>query len=148
MDAAAELEELYRAIYLRLCARRSRRRTTAQTVAVLQHLARTGPLTVGEAAAHFERAQSVVSEMFEQMERRGLLARMRDERDRRRSLVWLTDDGRELLRSIDEVLSQELTARALARMSARDRQSLFTGLRALVRAADAQNSTHHKRRTT
>ena len=48
---------------------------------------------VSEAAAHLSRAQSVVSEIVDGLEDKGLLARMRDSRDRRRTLVWLTDAG-------------------------------------------------------
>lgn len=61
---------------------------------VMQHLARTGPLTIGEAARHLDRAQSVVSDIVTGLCTRGLLERRADARDRRRTLVWLTPAGR------------------------------------------------------
>jgi hypothetical protein len=56
---------LFPALYLRFHRRRDPRklRLSSQTWAVLQHLAHSGPLTVGEAASHFDRSQSMVSAM-------------------------------------------------------------------------------------
>jgi DNA-binding MarR family transcriptional regulator len=137
-EAAAEVAALFPEIYRRLHTRRVRgERVGAQGMAVLEHLAMTGPLTVGEAAAHFGRAQSVVSEMVDRLQRRGLLERIRDQRDRRRALVWLTPKARELLERAVQVLSQERLAEALSTMSKTERTELVRGMRALVRAADA-----------
>ena len=58
--------------------------------AVLEHLAMAGPLTVGEAAGHLDRAQSVVSEIISHLELQGLLERESDPAYRRRTLAWLT----------------------------------------------------------
>lgn len=115
--------------------------TSAQW-AVLHHLAAAGPLTVGEMAAHLERAQSVVSEMVDALEARGLLARMRDARDKRRVLVWLTDEAQAWLAEEREVLDRARVAAALSRMTPSDRAALLDGMRALVRAADEAAATN------
>jgi DNA-binding MarR family transcriptional regulator len=135
--AAQEVGRLFPAIYLRLQQRRTRLdRASAQTLAMLQHMAQTGPITVGEAAKHFARAQSAISEMFARLARRKLIATIRDERDRRRALVWLTDEGHALLARAGQVLSDDGLCAALSRMSASDRNNLVTGMRALVAAAN------------
>ena len=136
--AGEELRRLFPAIYLRLHLRRPKkgRRALGQSLAVMQHLARTGPLTVGEAAKHFARAQSVVSELCDRLVGDGLVERMRDERDRRRVLVWLTPAGHELIERDREVLSPELVQASMERMKAADRRALVAGMRALVAAAD------------
>jgi DNA-binding MarR family transcriptional regulator len=136
--AADEFAQLFPALYLRLHARRDKdgHRPPAQAMAVLQHLALSGPLTVGEAARHFGRAQSAVSELVERLAERGLVARLRDERDRRRVLVWLTPAGLELLERDRQVLSPERTQAALARMTPAARRGLLAGMKALVAAAD------------
>jgi DNA-binding MarR family transcriptional regulator len=134
---AERVSELFRAIYTRLHARRARGEyASAESTAVMQHLERSGPLTISEAAAHFRRAQSAMSELIARLERRGLVERMRDARDRRRALVWLTKKGFALLRRQEQVLSAPLVDRALAAMAARDRARLVEGMSALVRAAD------------
>jgi hypothetical protein len=66
------------------------------------------PLTIGEAAAHLDRAQSVVSEIVSHLEDDGLLERERDPADRRRTLVWLTPAGQSALRRDREVLGLDL----------------------------------------
>jgi|SRR6476661_4200576 DNA-binding MarR family transcriptional regulator len=136
--AAEALAELFPAVYLRLHARHFKRghRANAAGVAVLQHLAMAGPLTVGEAARHFERAQSVVSEIVDRLAAAGLVERMRDERDRRRVLVWLTPLGFDELERDRQVLSRELVLGAMQRMKPAARRALLDGLRALIAASD------------
>ena len=68
---------------------------TPESWAVLEHFRLAGPLTVTEAGRHMDRAQSVMSEIIDRLERKGLLRRLRDGRDRRRVLVWLTPEGQE-----------------------------------------------------
>ena len=85
MDDAARFAELFPAIYLRFHRRDGKREEmTGATRGTLLHLANSGPLTVGEIAEHFDRAQSVVSEIVDGLENKGLLERMRDSKDKRR----------------------------------------------------------------
>jgi DNA-binding MarR family transcriptional regulator len=63
---------LFRAIYLTFHRRDGpRNELSGASRAVLQHLAMSGPLTVGEAAVHLVRAQSVVSEIVDGLARQG-----------------------------------------------------------------------------
>ncbi len=137
-DADRQFRRLFPAVYLRLHARREKdgHRPAAQGMAVLQHLTLSGPLTIGEAARHFSLAQSVVSEIVDRLAARGLVERMRDRRDRRRVLVWLTPSGIELLEREREVLSPELTRAAMAKMKPAQRRALIEGMAALIAAAD------------
>lgn len=139
-DAAAAARTyagLFPAVYLRFHRRDGKsRELSGASRAVLLHLAQTGPLTVGECARHLGRAQSAMSEIASQLEKNGLLARVRDDADRRRALVWLTDEGRARLTDEQEVLGQELLGRAMAAMTPEDRARLIDGTRALVEAAD------------
>jgi DNA-binding MarR family transcriptional regulator len=134
--AASAYAELFPSVYLRFHRRDGKRRELASASrAVLLHLAGTGPLTIGECAKHLGRAQSVVSDIIAQLERHGLLARLRDENDRRRTLVWLSEAGRERLVEEQEVLSRSALERAFASMTALERTQLLEGTRALIRAA-------------
>jgi DNA-binding MarR family transcriptional regulator len=134
--AAEAFAALFRALYLTYHRRDGPRSgLTGASRAVLGHLAHAGPLTIGEAALHLERAQSVVSEIVDGLERRGLLMRDRDPADRRRTFVWLTPAGTEALRLDDEVLSEAALAAAMARMVEADRTALLTGAAALLAAA-------------
>ena len=134
-EPAGEFEQLFRAVYLTFHRRDAPRSQLPNTsLAVLEHLALAGPLTIGEAAAHLRRAQSVVSEVVSHLERQGLLERESDPADRRRTLVWLTPAGQTTLRRQREVLSVELLAGALGRMPPEQVGALLGALRALVQS--------------
>ncbi len=135
--AAARFAELFPAAYLRFHRRDEPRSELGGAArAVLLHLANAGPLTVGEAARHLDRAQSVVSEIVDHLEAKGLLERMKDKDDRRRTLVWLSEGGFEALERDRDVLSRELLLRATRAMSEAERAHLVTGMTALLSAAD------------
>jgi DNA-binding MarR family transcriptional regulator len=134
---AQRFGELFPAVYLRFHRRDGKRADLpGASRAVLLHLTHSGPLSVGELAQHLGRAQSVVSEIVEHLERDGWLERMRDPADKRRSLIWLSDAGLEKLERDREVLSRERLAEAMARMTTAERRALLRGMRALVRAQE------------
>ena len=82
---------LFHEAYLAFHRRSGRRgQLTNASRSVLLHLAQAGPLSIGEAARHLDRAQSVVSDIVAQLEDKGLLERERDPSNGRRTLVWLT----------------------------------------------------------
>jgi DNA-binding MarR family transcriptional regulator len=144
-DDAKEFGELFPAIYLRFHRRDGKKQALpSASRSVLHHLTLTGPLTIGEMAKHFDRAQSVVSEMVEHLERDGLVERMRDPKDKRRSLVWLSDKGLALLDREREVLSSDLLARAMTCMKAADRRALLRGLHALVETDRRDGPTNER----
>jgi DNA-binding MarR family transcriptional regulator len=146
-DAARQFVELFPAVYLRFH-RRDRKRGALPNASrsVLEHLTWSGPVTIGEMGKHLDRAQSVVSEIVDHLERDGLLERIRDPHDRRRTLVWLTDAGLALLEREREVLSRELLTRAMGRMEADDRAALLRGMRALLAAQAAPTETNPRQR--
>jgi len=84
---AERFAELFRAVYLTFHRRDGPRgQLPGASRAVLEHLAMAGPLTIGEAAGHLNRAQSVVSEIVSHLTGQGLLERESDPADRRRTL--------------------------------------------------------------
>ena len=132
-EQAERFAELFRAVYLTFHRRDGpRSQLPGASRAVLEHLALAGPLTVGEAAAHMNRAQSVISEIVAHLERQHLLEREDDPADRRRTLIWLTPHGHGVLRRDREVLGVDHLARALARLPPGQAGELIAGLRALV----------------
>jgi len=140
-DRAGEFEQLFRAVYLTFHRRDApRSQLPNASLAVLEHLAMAGPLTIGEAAAHLRRAQSVVSEIVSHLERQGLLERESDPADRRRTLVWLTAAGQTTLRRQREVLSEELLTGALGRMPQDQVDALLAALRTLLQSATSEGN--------
>lgn len=137
-EAARDFGALFPAVYLAFHRRDAKHdELPSASRAVLQHLSLTGPLTIGELAQHLERAQSVVSEIVDHLERDRLLERIRDPRDRRRVLVWLSDLGQEVLAESREVLSRDLLEHAMRQLQPAERAGLLRGMHALVNASPA-----------
>jgi DNA-binding MarR family transcriptional regulator len=141
---AERFAERFRAVYLTFHRRDGpRSQLQGASRAVLEHLAMAGPLTIGEAAAHLNRAQSVISAIVSHLEEQGLLERESDPADRRRTLIWLTPAGHSALRQDREVLGLDLLARAFARVPPREAEELVAGLQALVQAAGPLDQRPH-----
>ena len=135
-EFAATFEDLFRSTYLRAVrrVRDKRDRLTPETVAFLDHLAMSGPLTPGELARHLDRAPSTLSEMIEHLLSKGLLERDRDPADARRSLIWLSGPGRTALVEARQVLDPDILARAAAGLSESDRAAFLRAFQTFVSA--------------
>lgn len=132
-QVAGRYASLFPEVYLKFHRRDDKRNElSGASRGVLLHLAQSGPLTIGECAKHLNRTQSVVSEIVEQLIRHGWLAKVRDATDRRRSVVWLTAQGRERLVADQEVLSRRALERATQRMTPEQRRMLLEGTEALL----------------
>jgi MarR family transcriptional regulator for hemolysin len=100
--------------------------------AVLRYLVRVGPgsqVALADAAAQ---DPASVSRALEEMERRGLVGRTRDPRDRRRVLVVATAEGRRLFTQMRPPLARGVLG-ALANLGARE---LLELRRLLAKAVD------------
>jgi DNA-binding MarR family transcriptional regulator len=107
---------------------------TRRALEVLQHLYASGPLTVGEQAEHLGLRRNSASEMLQRLEAKGLVARVRDERDERRVLVWLTDAGRDVVSRVGQVLAPDLIAQVMATLSPKERAIVVRGFELLASA--------------
>ncbi len=146
-DATAiDVSQLFGQLYLHLHPRRAvdDYRPNRAALAVLRHLAMSGPLTVSDAGKHFGRSQAAISETFTRLIKRGLVERREDETDRRRHLVWLTANGRQLVSDESQPLDHHLVAAVLARMSPTQRENLIQGLTDFAAAAAAHATEHRK----
>jgi DNA-binding MarR family transcriptional regulator len=135
----AEVNRLYPAVYRRFQASRQRipgSDVTPRMLGMLRHLAEAGPLSVGDQARHHGLSRATATELIDRLEGKGLVARVRDGRDRRRVFVSLTEAGRIRAAAHPEVLSCDGLVRAVEHMNPADRRALIVGLRALLVAAE------------
>jgi DNA-binding MarR family transcriptional regulator len=103
---------------------------------VLRCLWREDGLSPGEIARRLGLATPTVTRAATRMEATGLLRREPHPSDRRLVRLRLTDRGRELEKVIDEQTNQ-LTERALATLSAAERESLVRALHEIRRNLSA-----------
>jgi DNA-binding MarR family transcriptional regulator len=133
---ARQFGQLYRELYQRAVRRidAPRDAPSAETTALLLHLAQGGPMTLSELSRHFDRALSTLSAKVSALEDQGLLARQRDEADARRALIWLSPAGREHLLQALEVLDATLLAAAAQSLLPEQRSTLLATLQSLIAA--------------
>jgi DNA-binding MarR family transcriptional regulator len=143
-DAAAKrvarlFPEVYRRYHWAQRVKGAELPVSRRALEVLQHLHASGPLTVGEQAEHLGLRRNSVSELLQRLEAKGLIARIRDERDERRVLVWLTESGRDVVSRIGQVLAPDLLAQTMAALSPEERAIVVRGIELLV-SVDLSNS--------
>ena len=135
-DFAREFGTLYRELY-RVAVRRiddGRDKVSAETTALLLHLAQTGPMTLSEMAQHFGRAMSTLSVKVAALEAQGWLSRQPDPADARRAEIWLSPAGRAVLEEAVDVLDTPRVAAAAEALDAAQRAALLQSLRQLIAA--------------
>ena len=118
---------------------------TPRMLGILRHLVDSGPLTVGEQAMHLGMSRATASEVIDRMESKGLVERMRDERDQRRVFVWLTAEGRRRVASLADSLIEDPLVAAVAAIPTKSRAQIIEGLRALLSAAEQAEDEKEKK---
>jgi MarR family transcriptional regulator, organic hydroperoxide resistance regulator len=96
-----------------------------------------GPIPVGQVGCRMGVTLPTASYQVERLVRAGLVERVEDTRDRRRTLVHLTPKAEELVRSLRQGRAGQLRA-WLCEMSSEDLHALDRGLSALTAIASAQ----------
>jgi DNA-binding MarR family transcriptional regulator len=111
-------------------------------LAYLRHLAAAGPLTVGEQARHLGISRATATEVVDRLEAKGLVERLRDQRDQRRVFVWLTESGRRQTAALEGRNLEDPFLHAVAALPAATRAAIIEGLGALLGAAGAARPSH------
>ncbi|MCB1756469.1 MAG: MarR family transcriptional regulator [Gammaproteobacteria bacterium] len=138
---ASRFIHLYRTIF-ETAARRIRDKREGlsnETFAILHHMANLGPCTLGELSHHFDRAPSTLSETFKHLEQKGLIERQKDDNDKRRVMIWLSQKGFTELQREYAVLDQTAVAEALQAMG-NDGEKLLALLNQFVTHLNRGNS--------
>ena len=109
---------------------------TGPQLVILQEIARCGELTAGEIAKAVSLSQATVTGILERMEKRGLLARQRSDRDKRRILVRITEAGRQILQEAPPLM-QEAFVEKFSDLQAWEQTMILSALQRLVSIMDA-----------
>jgi DNA-binding MarR family transcriptional regulator len=96
---------------------------TPTTTALLATIARIGPLTLGELAAHEQVAPPTITKSVGKLEEHGLVERIPDPHDRRVCRVQLTPEGRERF-AANRVRRDAWLAERLDTLTARQRDRI------------------------
>jgi DNA-binding MarR family transcriptional regulator len=141
MREAEEVMSTVRVLYRLLCRsfdpEIARSGLTVPQVNALEVLTREDGLSLKELSGRMALSHSTVSGIVDRLERRGLVGRRPDERDRRYSRIFLSEKVKEYVR--DMVPSRTLgpILKALALASAEERAQALAGIRTLRRLSEA-----------
>ncbi|TRY12750.1 MarR family transcriptional regulator [Shewanella hanedai] len=138
-DSSEQFISLYQSVYKNLHSawEDDVQRPSSEAIAVMNHLVISGPLTVTEAATHFNRAQSAMSELIDRLQANGYVDRVKDARDKRKTFVWLTKSGREIFNKTQEVLDRELLENSMELLTVSERTALIKSLESIASASQA-----------
>lgn len=100
-------------------------------LAALRELERLGKCPVGRLAAEMAIGAPTVTGIVDRLEQGGLVRRLREEGDRRKVMVALTDDGRRLLLRKPSLLNERVRQQ-LADLPEPQQQQMLVALRQLV----------------
>ena len=107
----AALRRIIRAIDLHSRTLVQRFGLTGPQLVVLKELVDTSPLSVSEVAVAVNLSQATVTGILDRLERKDMVQRARDPRDRRRVLVSPTSVAQEVLAGAPPLLQEHFTAR-------------------------------------
>jgi DNA-binding MarR family transcriptional regulator len=135
LEAAAEIRQGVLRLALFMRAGRSADALSGSKLGVLGHLRRNGPATAGELAAAVHQRPQSLTRVFAQLEADGLIARRRDHRDGRHSVLSVTRAGRTAL-ARDMAERDTWLASALTGLSPTEQQLLQLAVGLLNQLAD------------
>lgn len=123
-------------------AKRLGRRTglTPLQLLVLRAIPELGAATIGQLAARLNLSQATLTTVLDRMEERGLLQRVRDQDDRRKVRLLLSEAGREQSAAEPALLPEGFMARFSA-LSEWERQQLYAALLRLGMLMDETSPT-------
>ena len=138
-EAAREVLTLYPRIYFACHTRHvrdpvSRRLLSRHQASILDHLDELDPTTVNDLARHMGVTPATMSLALDRLQRRGYVARLRDNPDRRRVHVRLTAAGVRM-REATSVLDPPRVEELLSRLTGDEREAAVRGLALLAAAA-------------
>jgi DNA-binding MarR family transcriptional regulator len=110
---------------------------TGPQLVILQEISRMGEVTAGEIAHAVSLSQPTVTGILERMENRGLLARRRSERDKRRIMVRITRNGQQVLDDAPPLM-QEAFIERFASLQEWEQTMILSSLQRLVSIMDAK----------
>lgn len=94
---------------------------------VLTLLGRFGPISVSEITAHTSLEMDKVTRVVDSLVNQGLTVRKQDAGDKRRIFVYLTANGRKVVRQVESMI-YEMEREFLIVLSAEEREALYTML--------------------
>ncbi len=110
---------------------------TIPQLAALQAIQRLQPITVGAVARDIHLGAATVTGILGRLEKRGLVSRTRDDRDRRSVVLGLTDDGAQLVNDAPSLLQDRFHCE-LSKLQEWEQTMILSTLQRIATMMDAE----------
>jgi len=110
---------------------------TGPQLVILQEISSLGEVTAGEIAQAVSLSQATVTGILERMEKRGLITRQRSDKDKRRIMVSITENGKQVLKDAPPLM-QEAFVDSFTNLQEWEQNMILSSLQRLVSIMDAK----------
>lgn len=111
---------------------------TGPQALILKEISSSNTITAGELANRVSLSQATITDIIKRIEQRGLVVRSRDNKDRRRVLISLTEQGKEILNSAPPLLQEKFTQR-FEKLADWEQTLLLSSLQRIAYLMDAED---------
>lgn len=132
------LRRIIRAIDLRSRFLVTRYGLTGPQLMVLRELSAHNGVSVGELTRAIHLSQATVTGILDRLAKRGLVRRQRSDQDKRRVLVWLTEEGEHLLADAPPLLQEEFTDE-FSKLEDWEQSQILSALQRIVSMMEAKH---------
>ena len=110
---------------------------TGPQLVILNYISSKTEISVGDVATNVSLSQGTVTGIIERMEKRGLVVRQRNNHDKRRVMVSITEPGKQLLATAPPVM-QESFLKEFHKIESWEQTMILSSLQRLVSMMDAK----------
>ena len=137
-EVLVALRRIIRAIDLRSKKLLQTSGLTGPQLLVLQAIGQGGELASGDLARQVSLSQATITSILDRLERRHLVQRTRDTRDKRKVLARLTEEGQQALKNAPTLLQEDFINR-FQRLESWEQTLLLSSLQRIAQMMDAQD---------
>lgn len=136
-DIVGAIRRLVRAVYLDSSKISKQYGITAPQSGVLRNLYKCGPLSSARLSRKLHVTPSNITGIIDRLERKGMVKRIREQRDRRVVLITLTESGEALSRTLPDPIEKKLIS-GLAYLEPDAIQQLGRAMNEILKLIDAK----------
>lgn len=103
---------------------------------VLKEVVESGESVIGRVAVQVSLSQATVTSIVDRLELQGLIARRRDEKDRRKVLIAATEEGKQIIAKNPVILQEEFT-NAFNKLESWEQTQILSSLQRVAAMMDA-----------
>lgn len=136
-DVLIAIRRVIRAVYLHSRKLNQSYSLTGPQALVLKEIVARKRISPGELAKQISLSQATITDIVKRLEKRGLVTRVRDAKDRRKVLLEITKDGKALIKAAPPLLQEQFIER-FSKLQDWEQTLLLSSLQRVASLMDAE----------